>query len=120
TVSCWGALSRQVSLDALFVGAAPGEAARPTPTAITGIEGAVEIGASDQNICARKRDATVTCWTWELAGRAPAGQPRFLDPSGAERVVRLAIGRTHACVIHDDGGVSCWGGNSTMTPGEPE
>lgn len=48
-------------------------------------------------------------WGQVVAGGATWVEPRARAYDGLSDVVSLSSGPTHTCVVHHDGGVSCWG-----------
>jgi len=71
TVRCWGATWGHPSFPRACLrttrhSSGGGSAAQwqycPTPTAVPGIRGAIDLGASGRRTCALKRDGAVSCW----------------------------------------------------------
>jgi alpha-tubulin suppressor-like RCC1 family protein len=86
TVWCWGddSSGQLGDGDSLFV-------ARPEPARVAGLEGALEIGAGDQDTCARTANG-VYCWGSNEAGRLGLGVvPRSETPVA---VTGLSTART--------------------------
>jgi hypothetical protein len=75
------------------------------------------LGAGDRFTCALLGEhGKVACWGAGESGRLGLGDtqdrvvPTFIsDLSG---VVRLSVGRDHACAVTGDGGLWCWGDNA--------
>jgi alpha-tubulin suppressor-like RCC1 family protein len=98
---------------------------RLTPVNL-GTNTALDVSASAHHTCAVLDDGGVRCWGCSLFGQLGQG---FVEtcPSGrlgAENSLRVALGGTrravavttgaeHTCVILTDGGVLCWGRNSS-------
>lgn len=76
----------------------------------------LELHAGGDQTCLRTNDGRLACWGAAGAGAIGAGQaeavtkPRWVD-LGAHRVSRVAMGRSHTCVLLDDGSLRCFGGN---------
>ena len=93
----------------------------PQVSRVPGIADAVEVSVGDGTVCGLHRDGGVSCW-----GRNSVGQVGDGTTTGRSRPVRLPglanavdvsvssgspdVG-AHACAVHQDGSVSCWGGN---------
>lgn len=91
-----------------------------------GVSSAVDVSASSHHTCAVLDDGGVRCWGCSLFGQLGQG---FVEtcPSGhlgAENSLRVALGGTrravgvttgaeHTCVLLEDGGVLCWGLNTS-------
>ncbi len=70
--------------------------------------------AQQNNTCAQMADGRVYCWGDPNAGilgsfrhLGAKGRPRLV--AGTQGTVDLAVGSHHACVIHPQKGVLCWG-----------
>jgi alpha-tubulin suppressor-like RCC1 family protein len=105
-VACWGAGDRG-QLGTREVS----PAANPTPVAVPGVSGALELALGGGFACVRAIDG-VSCWGSNDQGQlgrgeeaAPALAPVAL-PLPAEQIV---AGEAHACARLRDGGVACWG-----------
>ncbi|MBN1655311.1 MAG: hypothetical protein JXA30_16210 [Deltaproteobacteria bacterium] len=72
--------------------------------------------------CAVRASGTVACWGVDAGGYLGTGATRphdaarnVLDPREADLVLSLvasvSLGHSHACALHFDGRVSCWGDN---------
>jgi alpha-tubulin suppressor-like RCC1 family protein len=88
----------------LLDGAGDGSARdRTQPALVPDLEDAVELAATDQTTCARRRDATVVCWGRNLARRAHGPGPETHDlpqaVDGLRDVQRIAAGDLHLCAI---------------------
>lgn len=84
------------------------------PRIVEGLPCATAVASAGQHTCALLQDRTVTCWgsdTWGQLGNdlggIPLGTPTAVSLLSNARTVES--GRLASCVIHDDGGVSCWG-----------
>ena len=104
TVSCWGRYELQEWLST------------------TQLEDVETVGiAGDHNSrlhrCVLHTDASVSCWGLNYYGRLGQGEDyraHYLPAKvpGIDDAVALAVGNYHTCVVHGDGGVSCWGYNN--------
>jgi alpha-tubulin suppressor-like RCC1 family protein len=93
---------------------------RPTPVAVPGLAHVVELGAGQQNTCARTDDGAAWCWgvgylsdpRHELK-EDRTGHPRRI--AGLAATTQLAVGQSHACAITRSG-LTCWGYDHPMAP----
>ncbi len=99
-------------------GAAGGTGGRPTAVANSRDGGADAITAmaldADATLGAPVRvDASATAVSLDASAALDVGTDTAAPPlpSGPYRVIALAVGRTHNCVILDDHKVKCWGDN---------
>ncbi|MBN9166052.1 MAG: hypothetical protein J0I07_34200 [Myxococcales bacterium] len=83
---------------------------------------AKEIVAGDDHFCARMDDGTVRCWGSDAFGALGRGDLPDGDGgagwkvgtvSNLTEVVQLSAGGATTCARRKDGGVMCWGGNSS-------
>lgn len=93
TVTCWGE-SR-------------------APARIDGLADVAQL-AGGGAVCALSVDGVVRCWL--PPNSAPAAMSIVTERAphlitGLPRVTRIAVGKSHACGVGDDGSVWCWGGN---------
>jgi len=87
------------------------------PALVDGLEGVVEITASENTTCARTKDGAVGCW-----GDMPLGIPESAKPvttPGLTGTRGVALGASHACAIGAGGEVVCWGENAAGECGQP-
>ena len=114
TVSCWGT-GRDGQLGQ------GGRGNHYLPVKIPRIDDAVDVASSIETNCVLHDDGGVSCWggNWrgELGHRndrnrqyTPARVP------GVEDAVAIAAGPASFCVVHRDGGVSCWGSSYFDAP----
>jgi hypothetical protein len=99
---CWGDLPTP---------APPGRRGLP-PQRLADTAGLSDLGAGEGGFCGVRRGEAL-CWGELgpiLAGRYGVRTPEH--PLGLTRVKRVRLGQLHACALHDDGRVSCWGINS--------
>ncbi len=81
-----------------------------------------EVGMGSGFACARLSSGRVRCWGRNDAGQIGDGTeldrstPR--DVVGLNDAVSLSVQSNRSCVVHEDGGVSCWG--DSWLPGQPE
>ena len=94
----------------------------PSPFRVVGIDDIVTVAVGDGASCALHRDGGVSCWGQNSsAGQlghgttAPTLQPARLPAISEAVAVSVSWGSpavgAHACAMHGDGSVSCWGGN---------
>ena len=113
-VTCWYTYGRPITL-----------------SKIAGLRDVVDVAMGDGTGCAVHRDGGVSCWgennKWGQLGdgtttarttpRRVAGISDAIDVSVARHTTEFEDGsrvvkvKAHACVLHRDGRVSCWGGN---------
>ena len=84
-----------------------------TPETIQGLDAVSAVSIGSDRTCAVTDRREVYCWD---SGGSPVGQPSRV---GDQRdVVQVAVGDGTVCVLHDDGGVSCWGQNDVGQVGD--
>ena len=98
------------------------------PEQIGGITDAVEASVGDGTVCVLYRDGGVSCWGRNDVGQIGDGttndrsQPVRLTTITDAVDVSVSSGGTgvgpHACVMHRDSLVSCWGGNEVGQLGD--
>lgn len=110
-VLCWGATDR------LREHAAARGVASEEPVVVAGLAGTTDLGASNYLSCGI-RDAVLACWG-EL-GALPRSARERAQRAGVDHepvelglppTERVRVGSGHACALHVDGRVSCWGSN---------
>jgi len=92
----------------------------PTQTSSLGTgRTAVAISSGGYHTCAILDDASVSCWGYNDYGQLGDGTITHRNTStqtlslGAGRTaVAISSGKSHTCIILDDGSVSCWGRNN--------
>ena len=93
------------------------------PQEVAGIDDAVAVAAGIGGNCVLHRDGGVSCWGENnAAGQLgngstdPLSRPERVvgvtDAVAITRSVETPDGEAHACAVHGDGSVSCWGGNT--------
>lgn len=107
-ISCWGHAD-------LIVGH---KQHRARPVAIAELFGAKALAIGGGHACAIQGDGTVSCWGYGAFGALGLGatkrNKRVAKPTtleGLTGAVSIAAGQNHTCVLHEDGGASCWGSN---------
>ena len=88
---------------------------------VSGISDAVETSVGDGAVCVLHRDGGVSCWGENSVGQVgedttvPRSEPVRLGGIADAVDVGVSSGSPdvgpHACAVHQDGSVSCWGGN---------
>ncbi len=92
------------------------------PFRVVGIDDVVTVAVGDGSVCALHRDGGVSCWGQNNSvgqlghgTTAPTLQPGRLPAISDAVAVSVSWGSpavgAHACAMHEDGSVSCWGGN---------
>lgn len=90
------------------------------PDATTGPTDKGTLALGYNHACARMTDGTVRCWGDNGAGQLGDGvpfdgpRPDALKPQvvpGISKVIAIASGLSHTCVVHEAGNLSCWGLN---------
>jgi alpha-tubulin suppressor-like RCC1 family protein len=115
-VSCWGQNARGQLGDGSYV-------QRTTPSAVRDLANAVDVGAGANHTCAARSDGRVVCWgentSWQLginSGSVAAYPvPRLLTTP--TDVISVDAGFFHSCAIKRDGGLWCWGRNTSGETG---
>ena len=99
------------------------------PERVEGIAGATSVSVGDGGVCAVLADGGVACWGEEnAAGQLGNGttarqdQPVRVEAIADAVAVTISVGSTrlapHACVAHESGSYSCWGGNNVGQLGD--
>ncbi len=114
-VKCWGTCTDEVSIE---------------PRLVQNLNNAVEVASGEFCFaCARLDDGTVKCWGNNFFGQLGNGvatidetDTRHETPvkvGGIEDAVQIQAGYAHACTLHENGTVSCWGNNIEGQTGSP-
>ena len=90
--------------------------------AISGLGDVSDVGVGYAHVCALGGAGRVFCWGENSRGELGAGraETRIDTPTlveGIEGAVALSVGPFHVCALLADGGVSCWGANSSGETG---
>ena len=126
TISCWGENYRGELGDGNG-GEIDGndwiEAFSSVPVQVTGITDATAITIGGGHTCALHQDGTISCWGNNSGGELGNGQStgdsedKSADSSIPVRVIgitdaiAITTGGAHSCALHQNGAISCWGGN---------
>jgi alpha-tubulin suppressor-like RCC1 family protein len=122
-VFCWGVNENGQLGYGLYDGALVGSL---TPVDAMGVTKAVQIGAADNQTCARNGDGTVMCWGQNNQGQTGTSGDlldtgNVLVPTAVvnlEDAVELAVGSEHTCARTRDDAVWCWGANGSGQLGD--
>lgn len=112
-VRCWGGNT----FGQLGTGDSSTTATSKSPATVSGLSsGAVALGVGRDFACAIVAGGGVKCWGANARGQLGDGSnddsTTPVDVTGLTRpAVALALGSYHACALHDDGSMSCWGAN---------
>jgi len=92
------------------------------PVQVEGITDAIAVDAGTGFSCALHETGSVSCWGDNEFGELGNGQMEDDSPvpvpvEGIDDATAIATGGTHACAIHQNGAVSCWGNNSLLQRG---
>lgn len=105
------------------------------PTAVGGIDDAVQVAAGSAFSCALHADGTISCWGSNLHGQLGDGVEDHgatcvrgsdsvdcsrtpVQVSTIDDATFLAANASHACAIRANGSVWCWGRNNNKQAGE--
>ena len=109
TVACWGRGGGPTSDDPESI--------------LEVVTNAVSIDAGGSHSCVIREDMTVLCWGFNTSGQLGNGETYFghsdviqhfdevVQVAGITDAVGIAADGNHTCAVHEDGTVSCWGGN---------
>jgi alpha-tubulin suppressor-like RCC1 family protein/alpha-beta hydrolase superfamily lysophospholipase len=112
TMKCWG------SNDGGQLGDGTLASQRTTPVAVVGVTSTAEVAAGDEVTCASLTSGEIRCWgaNWHgVVGDGTSGLEAFpirIQEDSLNRVMDVAGGEHHTCVLWDAGSVKCWGRNS--------
>ncbi len=118
SVRCWGvATSGQI-------GDGAGGFRRTTASTVAGLSDAVSITTGSAHACAVRSTGVVQCWgscnSGQLGdGRTDGSASAPSDVVGLTGAVAVDAGAAHTCALLGDGGVRCWGSNSSGQLGRP-
>ena len=107
TVQCWG----QNNYGQLGNGSTLLSA---TPVPVTGLSGAIDVGASDSWACSALTTGLVKCWGNNAVGELGTGTAgsSYSTPqtvTGISTATQVTLGTDHACALLADTTVKCWG-----------
>lgn len=115
-IRCWGAGN---SMPFQPPGPLPGNVGDdelPSDVAAFDLGGtrATAISAGSGSTCAVNEAGDVYCWGFGEASRYSSGSnTKPVEPTkvefGGKKAINVDLGDTHACVVFDDGTVTCWG-----------
>ena len=116
TVVCWGADDTGQLGDG-------GGADRLGPVAVAGVAAATAVAAGAGFSCALLGDETAICWGDDRDGEIGNGTTGAtpLPPTPVLGLVgahSLSAHWQHACAVHDDGTLACWGNNASGQIGD--
>ncbi len=97
------------------------------PVLVENIDNAVGVAVGNGSVCALHRDGGVSCWgennsVGQLGNGTTDSQPEPVRIRGITDAVAISVSESlhtrpylnagaHACAMHEDGSVSCWGSN---------
>jgi len=80
---------------------------------VVGLADAVEIVATSDHTCARRRSGDVVCWgenhSGEVGSSALRDQLAPVAVEGVHDATHLVLGDFHSCALRKAGGFACWG-----------
>lgn len=88
------------------------------------LSGVAQVVAGGSHSCALLLDSSVKCWggnsSQQLGDSLDVSSSYAIDVSGLDRgVVAITTGASHACALTNQGGVKCWGSNTSGQLGGP-
>ena len=114
TVSCWG----NNGVGQLGNGQSGDSAVSSVPVRVAGITDATAIAAGGGHSCALREGGTISCWGANWYGQLGNGQSGEnahssvpVEVAGITDATAINAGGKHACALHEDGTISCWGNN---------
>ncbi len=110
-VRCWGQNGSGQLGNATFGPGGPGI------VAVSGLTGAVQVGAGQALSCARLTSGQVRCWGSNASGALGNGSVDEASSvpvavTGLSGVTNLTVDRGHSCAVVSGGQMRCWGNNS--------
>ena len=109
TISCWGVNSNGDLASEYF-----------DPVEVEGITDAIAVAAGSGHSCALHENGTISCWGDNSSGQLGNGTGGEIGDesmvpvrvNGISDAVAISAGGIHSCALHENGTISCWGGNS--------
>ena len=91
---------------------------------VLNIKDPAAVGLGQFASCVCDRAGKAWCWGRNVEGQLGIGTASATSPvpvavPGINDCVQIAGGRYHTCAAHEDGTVSCWGGNGDGQVGQP-
>ena len=91
-----------------------GTSASNPPTAVMGLDDAIQVSAGSHSACAVRHTGEVACWGYRLLGRIGDGdtsgnQSTPTPVSTITDAVQVAVGSEQACAVLSGGQIMCWG-----------
>ncbi len=118
SVKCWGQMSYSLGDGSTH--------ASGTPIRVSGVQDAVQVAVTNDDICIVHRGGSLSCWGYNAWGQLGDGttSSRFLPaPANVTNVASVSMGEGHVCVVTTQGAVLCVGwnqygqlGNGTTAP----
>lgn len=108
TMMCWGENSKGQLGDGTMSPAS-------TPQPVVGLVEVRDFAIGYIHSCAVDLAGQVSCWGWNPHGLVDVSMPSDADfdtpwpKAGLSDILELSAGNHHACALHADGRVSCWG-----------
>ncbi len=108
SLTCWGTLAN-------FPGT--------NPTTVPGFANVAQVSVGDGHVCARLNDSTVACSGDNTFGQLGDGTMTSRTDGGVvpglgERHAGCTAGDGYSCAVISDGGVQCWGKNTSGQLGD--
>lgn len=116
SVWCWGDNTNAVlgqQTDRLVGVNLPGSV---IPLEVPGLDEVTRLIAGGNHLCVLRRDGAMLCWGDNKYGQLGIGaDDQTVEPRSVVgltgRVVDVALGQSHTCVLVEGGSVTCWGAN---------
>ena len=110
-ISCWGSnQDGQLGSNAV-------EFESSVPVGVMGISDATAISTGWDHSCALHQTGNISCWGRNEDGKLGDGTNNYSEPvkvQGIDDATAISAGDfsySHSCALHNDGNISCWGGN---------
>ena len=112
TISCWG------HSDFGQLGNQTDDIYSLVPMEVAGITDATAIATGGYHSCALHEDGTISCWGDNEFAQLGNGQGGYdsqsfvpVEIADITDATAVTTGSEHSCALHQDGTISCWGGN---------